>query len=208
LPVGSNGLRNFKLLTLPEQIALQIRQDIYNESYKKGEFLRETELAKRFNVSRGPVRQALSQLANEGLLEFQPNIGVRVSDHPSEEAFSLIVKLRRTIETFVIKSIFNKLDDSDLVEIEGLLEDVRESCESGDIHQLMLRDYAFHEFFMEKYGDKHILSIWSTTMSRMMMRYTRFADLMNSYEEHRAIVEAIRQGQKQKTAQAFQDNIQ
>jgi len=187
---------------------MQIRQDIYNESYNKGEFLRETELAKRFGVSRGPVRQALSQLANEGLLEFQPNIGVRVSDHPSEEAFSLIVELRRTIETFVIKSIFTNLSGSDLSEIEALLEDIRESCESGDIHQLMLRDYVFHEFFIEKYGDKHILAIWSTTMSRMMMRYTRFADLMTSYEEHLAILEGIRQGQKQKTVQALQNNIQ
>ena len=201
-------MRNLKLLTLPEQIAMQIRQDIYNESYNKGEFLRETELAKRFGVSRGPVRQALSQLANEGLLEFQPNIGVRVSDHPSEEAFSLIVELRRTIETFVIKSIFTNLSGSDLSEIEALLEDIRESCESGDIHQLMLRDYVFHEFFIEKYGDKHILAIWSTTMSRMMMRYTRFADLMTSYEEHLAILEGIRQGQKQKTVQALQNNIQ
>lgn len=201
-------MRNFKLLTLPDQIALQIRQDIYSESYKKGEFLRETELAKRFGVSRGPVRQALSHLANEGLLEFQPNIGMRVSDHPSEEAFSLIIKLRRTIETFALKSIFNKLNDSDLSNIEELLEDIREACESGDVHQLMLRDYAFHEFFLEKYDDKHILSIWSTTISRMMIRYTRFADLMNSYEEHRIIVEGIRQGQKQKTIQALQNNIQ
>jgi DNA-binding GntR family transcriptional regulator len=72
----------------------------------------------------------------------------------------------------------------------------------------MLRDYAFHEFFVEKYGDKHILAIWSTTMSRMMMRYTRFTDLMNSYEEHRRIVEGIRQKQKQKTLQALQENIQ
>ena len=103
-------MRSFKLLTLPEQIALQIRQDIFNEDYKKGQFLRETELAKRFGVSRGPVRQALTQLTNEGLLEFQPNIGVKVSDHPSEEAFSLIVKLRRTIEAFVVKSVFNNLD--------------------------------------------------------------------------------------------------
>jgi len=201
-------VRNFKLLTLPEQIALQIRQDIFNENYKKGDFLRETELAKRFGVSRGPVRQALSQLANEGLLEFQPNIGVKVSDHPSEEAFSFIVKLRRTIETFVFKNIFNRLNDSDVNEITMLLDDIRESCESGDVHQLMLRDYAFHEFFLEKYGDKHILAIWSTTMSRMMMRYSRFTDLMSSYEEHRVIVEGIRQGQKQKTIQAIQNNIQ
>jgi GntR family transcriptional regulator, gluconate operon transcriptional repressor len=201
-------LKNYKLLTLSEQIAMQIRQDIYSEVYKKGEFLRETQLAKQFNISRGPVRQALATLANEGLLDLQPNIGAQISDHPSKEAFGLILKLRKDIETFVLNQILELIDEEDIRYIEELLADIKEACAAEDVNQLMLCDYAFHEFLIEKYDDKHILSIWNAIMPRMMMQYTRFVDLMSSYEEHLLIVEEIKKKHKHKTVKALQDNIQ
>jgi DNA-binding GntR family transcriptional regulator len=201
-------MKKTKILTIPEQIAIQIRQDIFNESYTSKQFLRETELAERFGVSRGPVRQALAQLANEGIIESKPNVGVRVAEHPSDEVFSIIIDLRRRIEHFVIDKIFENLDEIKLKEVKRLLNEIKDACESNDVHSLMLADYAFHEHFVELCEDNHILTLWKTAMSRMMMRYSRFGDLIASYEEHLAIVQAIERGEKDETLRLIERNIQ
>lgn len=197
-----------RLLTIPEQIAMQIRQDIFNDVYEKGQYLRETELAERFGVSRGPVRHALARLANEGIIESKPNVGVRVAEHPSDEVFSIIIDLRHRLENHVFTKIFDSFDDGNLKDVKQLLDDIKDACEGGDVHGLMLADFSFHEYFVELSGDNHILTLWKTAMSRMMMRYSRFADLMSSYEEHRQIVDALARRDKNAALERVKNNIQ
>ena len=61
------------------QVADRLRDDILAGRLKPGEKLAETHLVKRFGVSRAPVREALVQLTQEGLLTSQANRGVRVT---------------------------------------------------------------------------------------------------------------------------------
>ena len=66
--------------TMREQIVEYIRKDLLAGDLKAGDPLREKELAERFGVSRGPVRDALLQLTQEGLLVARPHRGVVVFD--------------------------------------------------------------------------------------------------------------------------------
>jgi DNA-binding GntR family transcriptional regulator len=59
-----------------EQITDRLREDIFSGRLAEGERLQEAKLAERFGVSRGPIREALAQLTQEGLLEAKPNRGV------------------------------------------------------------------------------------------------------------------------------------
>ena len=59
--------------SIREQIAEHIRSDIFSGKLDEGEQLRETPLAERFGVSRGPIRDVLLQLSQEGLLISKPN---------------------------------------------------------------------------------------------------------------------------------------
>jgi DNA-binding GntR family transcriptional regulator len=67
-----------KVRTLPEQIADDLGSAIARGEFKSGERLRETEIATRYGVSRGPVREAIRALAQRGLAVFEPRRGAHV----------------------------------------------------------------------------------------------------------------------------------
>ncbi|RME91883.1 MAG: GntR family transcriptional regulator, partial [Verrucomicrobia bacterium] len=89
--------------TIREQITERIRADLLAQRFAAGATLREQALAKRYGVSRAPVRDALLQLTNEGLLVARPHCGVQVADLPDESLQPLVIELRRKIESFALR---------------------------------------------------------------------------------------------------------
>ena len=83
--------------TIREQIVSHLRTELLTGQLSGGERLREQHLAERFGVSRGPIRDALLQLTNEGVLVARQNRGVNVREMPSETVRPLIVDLRRRL---------------------------------------------------------------------------------------------------------------
>ena len=69
--------------TIREQIADRIRADVLSGRIEPGTSLREVLLAKKYGVSRAPIRDALLQLSQEGLLVAKPNCGVKVGEAPA-----------------------------------------------------------------------------------------------------------------------------
>ncbi|MDC7233615.1 MAG: GntR family transcriptional regulator [Spirochaetales bacterium] len=201
-------MRKSAVLTIPDQIVNQLRKDIYSGQYKTGEAIKETDLSNRFGVSRGPVRHALLQLTKEGLLESKANVGVKVAQQPKPEVFDLIVKLRQEIEFSTMKKIFSDLDESDMEELHLILEDMKKSCEEKDVNTVFEIDFSFHEFFIKKYNDPHISELWHSITSRMMMKYSRFDDLIESYYEHKKLMDAIESGDQKLTLKLLKENIQ
>src|SRR5438128_1384470 len=66
------------------QITDRLREDIFSGRLAEGQRLQEAKLSAQFGVSRGPIREALAQLTQEGLLEAKPNRGVSVSHSDSD----------------------------------------------------------------------------------------------------------------------------
>jgi DNA-binding GntR family transcriptional regulator len=91
------------IATIHEQIAGHIRADILSGTFPKGTPLREQPLAKRFGVSRGPIREVLLKLTQEGLLASEPNCGVRVSQSTSQWIQPLIIRQRIELEVFALQ---------------------------------------------------------------------------------------------------------
>ncbi len=194
--------------TLPEQIAARLRQDVLSSKLKPGDPLREIDLSERFGVSRGPVREAFRQLTQQGLLVLEPNKGVRVAQNPSVEVRPLVVELRRTIERFVLESIFEKITESDIELWEEILADIRRACELNDVDALTEHDLRFHQAIIQSHDDKDLFALWQPIAMRMMMHYNRLVDIMDSYREHERILDAIRAGDRAAAVDALTANIQ
>ncbi len=194
--------------TLPEQIAAHLQQDILAGRLKPGDPLREVDLSERFGVSRGPVREAFRQLTQQGLLVLEPNKGVRVAQNPSVELRPLVVQLRRTIEIFVLESIFHRITDDDIDIWDEILADIRAACEANDLNALTDHDLRFHQAIIKSHDDRDIFTLWQPIAMRMMMQYTRLDDLMESYREHKRILDAIRARDKTAAITALSTNIQ
>lgn len=194
--------------TLPEQIAARLRQEVLSGDLEPDAPLREVEISERFGVSRGPVREALRQLTQQGLLVLEPNKGVRVAPHPDASVRPLIVQLRRTIEKFVLEKLFDDITDENIKSWEAILANILDACERGDTDSLIEHDIRFHKSIIMSLGDKDIVEMWEPIMMRMLMHYSRLDDLMESYQEHKRILDAIRERDRAAAIKALEANIQ
>ncbi len=193
--------------TIREQIVEQLRHEVLSGEIAEGQSLREQHLASRFGVSRGPIRDALLQLTQEGLLIGQPNRGVKVGRGPSQSVQPLVVDTRRRIELFALDAIFDHLGPDDFAELKEIVERFRLACEKGSLPDLVRHDMALHRWIVERAGEPDLSALWLTTVMRMRLRYSRHESLMESYAEHRAIVEAIIARDKPAAVAALEANI-
>ena len=194
--------------TIREQIADRIRADVLSGRIERGTSLPEVSLAKQFGVSRAPIRDALLQLTQEGLLEAKPNCGVRVGDSADQQLQPLVVALRKRIEEFALREFFHKLTPQKLAQLDETIEQLRIACEAEDLGDVAYYDMAFHRHLVEAADSSELIAIWLPIVSRMMLHYSRHCDMIESYREHSEIVQAIRAGDEQAAVEALLSNIQ
>ena len=110
-----------------------------------GQKVHQSELAERLNVSRIPVREALSTLQAEGVLEHKSNTGYTVTRFSSEDLSELYL-MRRLLETEILASI--DLGGVDVAELERIQEQVdqAEPSEEGPEFQEANRQFHFRLF--------------------------------------------------------------
>ncbi len=193
--------------TIPHQIAEGVRTDIYTGRYKENAELKEQDLADQFMVSRGTIRSALMILVSEGVVKSVPNKGMRVANHPSGEALTLIIELRNRIEEFVLQDVFQVLRDNHLEEWKQILMDIQQASQLDDLETFIDADIRFHGFLISLHPDQHIRDLWEATRTRMMMRYSRLENLKSGYEEHERIFQAVQAGNLEKAIESLHRNI-
>ena len=193
--------------TMSQQIADLIRADVLSGQMPTGTPLRERDLAERFGVSRGPIRDSLLQLTHEGLLVSKPNCGVVVGGALEKTLQPLVIKLRREIELFALKEILNG-DNAPVAALEHTCEQLKVACQQDDLSAIVQHDMAFHRTIVEAGGNSDLVAIWLPIIVRMQLHYTRHKEWMDSYREHLAIVKAIRKGDQKRAAEALKTNIQ
>jgi DNA-binding GntR family transcriptional regulator len=194
--------------TIREQIVEQLRNEVLTGQLNAGESLREESLARRFGVSRGPIRDALLQLSQEGLLQSRPNCGAKVAPEPSNAIQPLVIPLRRQIEAYCLELIFPTLTADDDRRLDENLHRLREACQIGEMAAVVEHDMAFHRWFVERTGDPDLLKMWLTVVTRMRLRYTRHPNLMDSFAEHEAVVGAVHHRDQTAAVEALAANIQ
>ena len=194
--------------TIREQIADRLRRDVLSGQLDSGAPLREEALAQRFGVSRGPIRDALIQLTQEGLLVAKPNCGVRVREAPSAQVQKLVVDMRRRIEALALRQGFDRIAGEGLPRLEGTVDAIKAACGEEDVPSLVEHDMAFHRAIVEMAEDEDLVAIWLPIVVRMMLHYSRHGDLMESYREHAAVVDAIRAKDRRAAVAALKENIQ
>ena len=193
--------------TIREQVVHRLRDDIIGQVYAPGESLREHALSKAYGVSRSPVRDALLQLAQEGLLVATPNCGVRVAHKLDEKLQPLVVELRRKIESFSLEKVMDGINAEGLALIRDRLANHRKSCEAEDLAAIVKSDMDFHKALISLAGVPELASLWQPIIASMMLHYERHTGWMENYQEHVAVVEAIEAGDKKAALKALKANI-
>ncbi len=179
-------------LTIREQVTNRIRDDVIAGNFPAERPLREVELAKKFQVSRGPIRDAFLTLSQEGFLAYQSNRGVTVRRPPDPEHRPFIVSIRRQIESYVVASGIETLDEEQLATIDAALLGVKNACVGHEVVKVARADMAFHEAILIASGGSDFLPIWKWLCSQMMLTYSRLDHYEEVFEEHLQIMQALR----------------
>jgi DNA-binding GntR family transcriptional regulator len=163
-----------------------------------GERLVERDLAARMAISRGPVREALRQLEQEGLVVSYPYRGTFVAEISAEEVEHLLVPVRLVLERFAVRHALSRLTSADLETLAALAEAMRTAAHAGDRRAVVETDVAFHELLLERAAQPHALQLWRTIAPRIRAYFHRDTARHSTLEEiadgHDELLIALRGG--------------
>lgn len=196
--------------SLGSKIFILLRDRILNESYQCGDKLNELTLAKELKISRTPIREALKQLELEGLVESIPNKGVYVKGFSPRDIDDMF-EIRLSLEGLAVSFAIDRMDEVHLAKIKEVFELLEFYTTKGDFDKVNDFNILFHEsiyqatqstYFEQILKDIHYYV--SVTSRHSIARPER---LESSLLEHRAILEAIIDGDKEEATERIQRYI-
>ena len=156
---GGHTLKKIKHKTLRENVADNIRKMILRHQITPGVRIVEQELSDYLGVSRGPVREALRQLEQEGLVEYKRNIGCSVRDVSLSEIFEALL-LRGTYELTALKACNGIIDADSLNKMEDALNDML-TIDGSDFTEAIQYDNDFHRCLVEAAHMPYLLKAYT-----------------------------------------------
>lgn len=178
----------------PSIIADKLRQAIAHRELAPGSQLGEAELARKFGVSRGPLREGIQRLAQEGLLISIRNRGVFVIDMTPDEVRDMYLA-REAVERAAARKI---LQGDYAAAGDGLLAIVDEMESATEPDELSEADIRFHELLVELAGSARLSRIHQTYLVETRMCVHALADTYDTpsdrVTEHQSLASAIRSG--------------
>lgn len=180
--------------TVPQLVQL-IREGVRRGQLEAGRRLSEAEIARDFDISRQPVREALLVLSNEGLLEIRPQRGTFVRKI-SMQMVRQARFVREAIEADVVRLAAQTLDHNQVARLRQLL-DAQAKCSDTEIERFITLDDEFHEFLASGVGQKHAWAIvegLKLQLDRVRYLSLRHFPADTLLEQHTSIVDAIAKG--------------
>ena len=147
--------------SLADEVLERLRGAILRSQLAGGQQLREQELAQTMSVSRGPVREALSQLEREGLVIRRRNRIAQVA-WLSREDLEEIYSLRNAIERLAMKYACRNATASDMENMQAVVNTMASRMEHGISEQEAADlDLRFHDILYQASRHERLIALWS-----------------------------------------------
>lgn len=173
-------------------VADTLREAILGGHFKPGERLTEVGLAKAFDVSRNPVREALRVLEVEGIVEINPRKGARVALLSTEE-IEEIIELRAELESMSAKYAARRCSDKGREELRKLLEDGDRADADGDVRVLSKLNQQFHNEIAMAGKNRFLVGFMKTLHEKTQWIFASRPEfnIADNWKEHAAILRAV-----------------
>ncbi len=159
--------------TLRQQAYLHLRKRLLSGELAAGTQLSEPDLAKQLGMSRTPVREALRQMENEGLLDYAPRFGAMVRI-PEREELGEMYAVREALESYAAAEAAQKIGPQELEKLEGVFQQMCDLAdafhESGpsvldgpQLRDFVQADIAFHKIVIAAAGNRYMTKILEDT---------------------------------------------
>lgn len=205
--VKERAMERRPIKTIRNQVYQILKDDICEGRFAPGQWLQENELAERLCVSRSPIREALRQLASDGLVVEIPNKGVFVKEFTARD-IEEIFDLRVLLEDYAISKLQHHLTTADMQQLIDCLNEMErlhglliELCGNSLLESMYARIHSLNQQF-------RIYSLTSTQRFNESMEEHRdivHCLLTNNADEARAINKRHLQLAKDKIIQHFSE---
>jgi DNA-binding GntR family transcriptional regulator len=196
--------------TLADELRLQIADEIVRGELAPGAALDETELARRFSVSRTPVREAIRQLAASGLIETRPHRAAVVA-RPDTGRLTGMFESMAELEALSAGLAAERMTGEERQALEQSHERLRMLIQSGDPQRYHEINEAFHTAIYVGAHNAYLAEITLATRVRVQpfrrAQFRNLGRLAKSHLEHDRVVSAIARGDRQEAANAMRDHI-
>lgn len=179
---------------LAEEVADRIREAVFTGVYPPGAQLREVELARALEVSRGPVREALLRLEREGLVHSAWHRGTTVTTLSPDDVAELD-SLRGALERLAVERVVAHATDEDLAAVAAAADRMGQT---SDVYALVRHDVEFHDAVYAAAHHFRLSAAWDAIRSQVhLFLLTRIGVSTEDYldlvpDEHRELVAALR----------------
>ena len=177
-----------------EYLAEQLRDAVMTGALPPGTQLGEADLAERFEVSRGPLREAMQRLVSEGLLHAITNRGVFVSELTAADVRD-VYRTRSVIERGALEIVLAERRQETYRALGEPLEAMRAAAEQSDGSAMSDADLQFHDVLVDSSASPRLRRAMRTLLveTRMCLGALEvtYPDLWAQVREHEELREAI-----------------
>ncbi|MET8097157.1 GntR family transcriptional regulator [Streptomyces sp. NPDC005236] len=180
-------------------VCTAIRDDIVAGVYERGGRLTEELLARRYGVSRVPVREALRTLEAEGFVVTRRHAGACVAEPTEQEAADLL-EMRMLLEPLGAARAAQRRTEAHLKVLRGLVRLGQERSRRGHSEDLRSLGGWFHETLAQASGSSALTSALAQLRHKIAWMYSveAPADPAESWAEHGGIVDAVARGDSER----------
>ena len=181
--------------SLTAAVVERIREAIVDGRFGLGEALSELTLAAALNVSRTPVRDALTALQLQGLIDVRPQSGSFVF-MPSEEDVAELAEFRRVLESTALRFCYARRRDEALRQMRVAADAMERAQDADDRLGVARADTAFHQAIVENSANEYLIAAYRLVSGRVAALRTHNLMAANtvrsrSLAEHRAVIAAL-----------------
>ena len=195
--------------SLSDQAYFRLRDLIVSLELEPGSLVREPEVMERLGLGRTPVREALRRLAQERLVDVYPHQGIFVSRVDVGDLAALS-EVRGSLEAFAGRLAAARATDAERDEAAALLAELEHAAGEHDERTLIELDQRIHRhvylcahnpFLEATLNEYYVLTlrIWFVALDRV--------SLDDAVQEHRSLLEAIRDGDANRAEQTMRDHV-
>jgi len=183
--------------TIADQVFAEIRKAIVEGEIPQGSKISEPELARRFGISRGPLREAMGRLESSNLVQRRANVGARVITLSSEQLLE-IFHVREALEGMAARLAARHMSDDEIAGLRALLMEHRQQLEQDDAQAYLQRegDLDFHYRIVEGCRNSRLKGLLCNDLYHLVRMYRcqfRMASprARRALDEHSHIADAI-----------------
>lgn len=185
-------------INMSDIVYTKLKNQIINLNYRFGQKLNDSELALKFEVSRTPIREALSKLERDGFVLRIPNVGYFLRQFSLRDIKDLYY-VRGLLEISAVKLAIKNLDSEKINRLHQIVSNARVLLEEDNLEKYTMASWQMHKELVSYCDNKLLYQLISHLSEKLIMAarlgFSNPDRLFISQEEHEILINYLQNGQ-------------